>query len=302
MRTMYDAVTPSNIPADAQMVAGYVDGRYAWSAADWARFPGAVRVRIAVFPWTNDGHVLDVERGDATPAQAPGWVQRRRAAGVDPTVYCGLASAGYSWADVRAAFQAQGVPEPHYWIAAYPGIGAALYPGSVAHQYANPGPYDLSVVADYWPGVDNDATATANVISSTGGALSGAPGTLTATPPEYDMPLSPDDLTNIRKAILEQPIDVNDVGLGSPLLWQLLRDVAISARNASPESVWSKGINGGASAEAVLAAINVNVGYAVAEATKAAAAQAGGQVDTGPLLDAIHALPAETVAAIKAAL
>jgi len=46
------------------------------------------------------------------------------------------------------------VTEPHWWIAAYPGNGANLYPGAVAHQYADPGPVDLSVVADYWPGVD----------------------------------------------------------------------------------------------------------------------------------------------------
>lgn len=152
MRTMYDAVTPSNIPADAQMVAGYVDGRYAWTAADWARFPHAVKVRIAVFPTTDDGHVLDCENGDATPNQCPGWVKMRRAAGADPTIYMSLAIRNA----VVAAFQSQGVAQPSYgyWIAAYPGNGANLYPGDVAHQYADPGPVDISVVADFWPGVD----------------------------------------------------------------------------------------------------------------------------------------------------
>ena len=144
MRTMYDAVTPGNIPTSAQMVAGYVDGRYAWHANDWARFPNAVKVRIAVFSSTNDGHVLDIEPGCSTPASAPGWVQRRRAAGVDPSVYCNTST----WPTVRAAFAAAHIAEPHYWIAAYPGIGAALYPGSIAHQYADPGPVDISVVAD----------------------------------------------------------------------------------------------------------------------------------------------------------
>lgn len=154
MRTMYDSVSPGAIPVTAQLVAGYVDGRYAWSAADWARFPNSTHVRIAVFPSTNDGVVLDVEPGDATPVQAPGWVQMRRAAGVDPTVYCSLTD----WPAVRRAFAAAGVPEPHYWIAAYPGNGTALYDGAVAHQYADPpgsgGNYDLSAVADFWPGVD----------------------------------------------------------------------------------------------------------------------------------------------------
>jgi len=155
-RVMYDTVTASVIPSGAQMVAGYDDGAYRWSAADWARFPNAVHVHIAVHPSTNSGHVLDVERGDASPSEAPGWVLMRRQAGQHPTVYCSLAV----WDAVRAAFRAAGVVEPEYWIAAYPGIGAKLYPGSVAHQYADVGPagenVDVSVVADYWPGVDQE--------------------------------------------------------------------------------------------------------------------------------------------------
>ena len=147
---MYDSVTAKNIPTNAQMVAGYVDGLYKWTTADWARFPHAVKVRIAVFAHTNDGHVLDVEDGNATPAQAPAWVMMRRVKGVDPTVYCSFSL----WSKVRQAFITAKVREPHYWIAAYPGNGAKLYLGSVAHQYANPGPVDISVVADYWPGVD----------------------------------------------------------------------------------------------------------------------------------------------------
>lgn len=156
MRIMFDSVTASAIPADAVMVAGYVDGVYRWAHADWDRFPNAVQVRIAVHPGTDDGQVLDVERGDATPAQAPAWVVARRAVGVDPSVYCSLAV----WDEVKAAFAGAGVVEPHYWIAAYPGNGPNLYPGSVAHQYRDTGPngenVDMSVVADFWPGVDTE--------------------------------------------------------------------------------------------------------------------------------------------------
>ena len=191
MRTMYDSVTAPRIPATAGMVAGYVDGAYRWSASDWARFPAAVKVRIAVFASTNDGHVLDVERYDATPAQAVGWVQRRRAAGVDPTVYCGYSTNGYSWALVINAFKTAGVPEPHYWVAAYPGNGPALYPGAVAHQYADPvtsgGDYDLSVVADYWPGVDGASTVS-SVLPGPG------PTPAPAAPPAFTAPTpTPED-------------------------------------------------------------------------------------------------------------
>lgn len=150
-RTMYDGVDASRLPADAQLVAGYVDGLYVWQAADWARFPTSVKVRIAVFSSTNDGQVLDVEPGNATPAQSVDWVLMRRGAGVDPTVYMNTST----WPTVRAAFNARGVTEPHYWVAEYDGV-AALPTGAIAKQYYNDNQagYDLSVVADYWPGID----------------------------------------------------------------------------------------------------------------------------------------------------
>jgi hypothetical protein len=88
-RFMYDSTSASDIPADAEMVAGYIDGAYRWTDASWARFPTAVKVTIATQPSTNDGDVLDVELGDAIPAEAPGWIRMRQASGlVQPTIYC----------------------------------------------------------------------------------------------------------------------------------------------------------------------------------------------------------------------
>lgn len=153
MRTMYDSTAAIDIPSDARMVAGYVDGKYKWSPLDWLRFPHAIRVRIAVFQTTNDGHVLDVESGNADPSQSVDWVLMRRKAGADPTVYCSESL----WPSVHYAFQLRKVAEPHYWTANYT-RGPTLLPGTIAHQYADPitsgGHYDLSIVADYWPGVD----------------------------------------------------------------------------------------------------------------------------------------------------
>lgn len=152
-RTMYDSTNPNDIPLDAQLVAGYINGTYTWPQSGWDRFPNAVHVPIATQAYVNDGVVLDVEQFDATPAQGPDWVLRRRNAGIDPTVYCSLSV----WPFVRAAFQTAGVPEPHYWIARYDNV-AQLIPGAVAKQYINPptsgGHYDLSIVADFWPGID----------------------------------------------------------------------------------------------------------------------------------------------------
>lgn len=148
-RLMYDGITPSRIPADATMVAGYVDGRYANIPALKERFPKARIVPIAVFAHTNDGVVLDVEPGNATPAQAPGWVVSRRHAGVDPTVYCSAST----WPTVQAAFRNAGITEPHYWIADYD-HDPTVPVGAVAKQYKNTAGYDVSSVRAYWPGVD----------------------------------------------------------------------------------------------------------------------------------------------------
>jgi hypothetical protein len=149
---MYDSTTASDIPEDAPCVAGYVDGNYKWSDADWERFPDARKVRIAVFASTNDGDCLDVENGDATVDQAPVWVRLRREAGVDPACY----TSASNWQHLRGAFSTAGVAEPHWWIAQWDD-DPTVPPGAVAKQYANPdqsgGHYDLSEVTDgfAWP-------------------------------------------------------------------------------------------------------------------------------------------------------
>lgn len=160
-RKMYDSVTAAHIPPDAAMVGGYISGPFKWSDADWARFPHAVHVPIATQAYVMDGIVLDVEKGDATPTQAPGWVTRRRQAGFDPTIYCTYSQLS----TVISAFIAAGVKQPHYWIAHWDNVAALPGPSDVnivAKQYINPpqsgGHFDLSIVADFWPGVDTENT------------------------------------------------------------------------------------------------------------------------------------------------
>lgn len=162
-RTMYDGTNgdAAAIAAQAQpgnLVAFYVDGLYRWSDAQRAALrPGVVRVPVAVFADTNDGVALDCERGNCTPAQSVDWALMRRGAGVDPSVYCNQHDPTTGWPAVREAFKARGVPQPHYWVADYDGA-AAIPAGAVAKQYDDDlhlgTRWDLSVVADYWPGVD----------------------------------------------------------------------------------------------------------------------------------------------------
>ena len=147
---MYDSTNVTSLPTDGDLYAGYVGGNWPTYNAMVLRFPNKVHVSIAVNASEN-AQVLDVETGDATPAQAPAWIQRQRAAGRDPSVYCNTST----WGDVKTACQAAGVPLPHWWEAHWDKI-PTLSSGSVAKQYDHdiPPGYDVSVVADYWPGVD----------------------------------------------------------------------------------------------------------------------------------------------------
>jgi hypothetical protein len=148
-RIMYDGITASALPAGAAMVAGYVDGTWPDYPTLVVKFPHAVHVPIAVSAAADAGLVLDVENGDATPEDAVNWVLARRAAGVDPTVYCSAST----WPTVRAAFATHDVRPPYYWIAAYDD-DPAIPSGAIAHQYVSTAGWDESSVADYWPGVD----------------------------------------------------------------------------------------------------------------------------------------------------
>lgn len=106
-RTMYDSTTAGDCPADGDLYAGYTAGEWA-DYGDMVRlFPGKQHVRIDVSAFGGPADVLDVETGDATPDQAPGWVNRQHANGVPlPAVYCNRGNEDA----VAAALQAAGVP------------------------------------------------------------------------------------------------------------------------------------------------------------------------------------------------
>lgn len=156
-RTMYDSVRPGEIPADAEMVALYVDGNYAATAADWNRFTRAVKVRISAVGDNLNAHVFDLEPGCIwPPADVVDCVLGARALGIDPTVYVNERN---HWGPAKAAFDARGIAHPHWWVANYDNQ-KTVPAGAVAKQYADPGMpgvgghYDLSIVVDFWPGVD----------------------------------------------------------------------------------------------------------------------------------------------------
>ena len=156
-KTMQDSITVADLQLKAQngdpvpdAFAGYDDGNFANAAQIKAIFPNVPVLAVTVFASDNEGDCLDVESGDATPSQAPGWVLNRRHAGHGwPTVYCSEAIEQA----VRDEFAATGVSMPWLWLAAYPGEEAVVpnRPNVIGHQWIDRGPYDESVMLDTYP-------------------------------------------------------------------------------------------------------------------------------------------------------
>jgi hypothetical protein len=150
---MFDSITPANVSAVAapgDLVAGYLNGIYAWPTLAWLGFREHRCVKITIDARLDDGDVLDVENGDATPAQAIGWVQMRRRSGADPTLY----GSQSTHAEIDRIWAA-GTRPAWKWVATLNGHPILTLGGLVvAEQFVDHGPTDESVVADFWPGID----------------------------------------------------------------------------------------------------------------------------------------------------
>ena len=140
----------------AAMVAGYLNGKYAWSQQDWDLFPHATQVQITITASANAGDVLDVEAGDATPDQTAGWIAMRKAAGYyRPTIYCSRSVIPAVRAGTGSYILGQ---DYDIWVADYTGTAHEVTaPGSPAAtcsatQYESTANYDVSMVYDSdWP-------------------------------------------------------------------------------------------------------------------------------------------------------
>lgn len=156
MRIMYDSVTPSNIlvhDRNPAIVAGYANGRYAWSGNNWDLFPNSRKLRIAVRATEFNAHALDCEVGDATPAECPDWALTRRHAGGFPIIYCNRST----WTQVIAQFNARAIQQPMYWIATASGK-QEIPVGAIGAQYLLDWQgVDVSVMQDHIPGLDPES-------------------------------------------------------------------------------------------------------------------------------------------------
>lgn len=156
-RTMYDSTTVTDLPKSAKMVAGYVDGAYQTVDDLRRRYPAGTVVTITVLGKPGE-HVCDTEPGNIGPAGAVRWAKDEVKAGRRPTLYC--MGSQWKWIRRRLRLRLQ-MPlkagRVSWWVADYDN-DPTIPKGAVAKQYANPPltghHYDVSVVADYWPGVD----------------------------------------------------------------------------------------------------------------------------------------------------
>jgi hypothetical protein len=154
MTTMYDSTNAADVPSGGSLYAGYINGKYQSYYGMVQRFGTNNVLSITVMAHTGltDGWVaadiLDIESGDALPSEAPGWVTEMRDL-ARPIITCYCSRKG-TWPATLAAFQAAKVPLPDFWIADYTNQ-PHLVPGSVATQWTDTGPYDISLTNGSWP-------------------------------------------------------------------------------------------------------------------------------------------------------
>lgn len=169
-RTGADSTNAEYLPTGREIYLGYIDGNYRSYDAIKARFPHALVVPIATQASGNVGTVGDGPPDNGTWPEWIRWVVRRRAAGVDPTIYTDASS----WAEASQAFTHAGVAQPHWWIAKWDGI-AEVPAGTVGKQYAeHTNRYDDNLFADYWPGVDPAPSAPSPAPPGAGGGGGGS--------------------------------------------------------------------------------------------------------------------------------
>lgn len=141
---IYDSVLPGSIPA-GKVAAAYADGMYKASRAQLAGHRSVLWIDInGSDPAAN---VLDVEPGDATPAAAARWVQKRLSS--QPNSVAIVYTMKAEWQQVKADMAA--LPgwmrsKVRYWIADPTGVPHVV-PGASATQWYWGSSYDITTAA-----------------------------------------------------------------------------------------------------------------------------------------------------------
>ena len=142
---MYDSVTPSAIPA-GHPIATYADGAYAASPSQVTGH-GPVTWIDTNGSDPSGATALDVEPGDATPAQAASWAAQRL--NTHPHATAVIYTMRSDWAAAQAAVSTLPSWQQHHvrwWIADPTGI-PHIIPGASATQWYWGTSYDISNVS-----------------------------------------------------------------------------------------------------------------------------------------------------------
>jgi hypothetical protein len=151
---MYDSISASSIPPNATLMAGYINGKAQWQSYYQMAIdhPNDTVLSISVAAHGTSGYVasdiLDIENGDASPDDAPGWTTAMRA--LNRPIITNYCSRLGTWPATQKAYKTQNVLPPDFWIADYT-TQPHLVPGSVATQWIDAGPYDISLTNGTWP-------------------------------------------------------------------------------------------------------------------------------------------------------
>jgi hypothetical protein len=116
---MFDDTTIETIPADAVAVAGYVNGAWPTFTKLVAKFPNAKHASIAATSYA-DADFLDVENGDATPADVPAWIARQKKLSKK---LIGIYASLYTWPEIFAILKQSHIDSSSIkkWVADYTG-------------------------------------------------------------------------------------------------------------------------------------------------------------------------------------
>ncbi len=121
IRFMLDSITPEVIPTGAADIVGlYVNGTYKCDPTQATRLAqgGAEIAWISVDTASDEGDVLDIENGDATPQSAPAWYDARQKAGAgELTLYVNRTN-------LAAVQAAMGTRDYRLWVATLDGTTA----------------------------------------------------------------------------------------------------------------------------------------------------------------------------------
>lgn len=154
MRIGYDTIgaNAARIPRTAAIVGGYDDGEFKWSKEDWELFPDALQLHITVLA-DPDVPAYDCEPGNGNPQDAVDHASTRRSRGLRSLEYCGLDT---WYAEIEQLMAEAGLLSwIGLWVAKYDGVSQLpTLVDVVGKQYSDPGPYDVSIFADYLPGID----------------------------------------------------------------------------------------------------------------------------------------------------